>query len=218
MEATETVGVLSKLATFMSDGGAFMWVILAIWGFGIVVAVERFFRLYLYDTNGTKLMEKVRKDILENKVQDALGLCSKGSAVLTNVFRNALKRANKPREKILDAVDAASLEAVHKVEKRMNYLALVANISTLVGLLGTIHGLIDSFSAVAAANAEQKAELLAMGISKAMNTTAFGLISAISIMVLHTILTTKGEKILAEMDEFSMKLVDLLGTKTDGGK
>ena len=105
------------------------------------------------------------------------------------------------------------LEAMPHLEKRLGYLALIANVSTLVGLLGTIYGLIQSFAAVASADAASKAELLALGISKAMNTTAFGLISAISIMVIHQILTTKSEKIIGDMEHYSVKLVDLLSTR-----
>jgi biopolymer transport protein ExbB/TolQ len=95
----------------------------------------------------------------------------------------------------------------------MNYMALCANISTLLGLLGTIAGLIQSFAAVASADPSSKAKLLALGISKAMNTTAFGLIAAISLMVIHSVLTSKGEKIVADIDEQSLKLVDLLAAK-----
>ena len=92
---------------------------------------------------------------------------------------------------------------------------MIANISTLFGLLGTIQGLIQSFSAVASADPAQKAELLATGISKAMNTTFLGLLAAISIMMLHTFLSSKSEKIINEIDEFSVKLLDLLGTKNE---
>ena len=92
------------------------------------------------------------------------------------------------------------------------YLNLVSNISTLIGLLGTIQGLIESFAAVAAADPTQKSELLTMGISKAMNTTYLGLVSAISMMVIHTYLSAKSDKIVNEIDEYSVKLLDFLGT------
>src|SRR5690606_9670508 len=112
-----------------------------------------------------------------------------------------------------DAVDSAILESLPKLDKRMSYLGLIANVSTLLGLLGTIQGLIQSFAAVADANPADKARLLANGIAVAMNTTALGLVSAISIMVIHTILTSKSEKIISDIEENSTKLVDLLGTK-----
>jgi len=105
------------------------------------------------------------------------------------------------------------LNLVPKIEKRLTYLALAANLSTLLGLLGTIQGLIQSFAAVAQAAASEKAQLLAEGIAVAMNTTALGLISAISLMVIHTILMARGEKMIKEIEENSVKLLDLLSTK-----
>ena len=107
------------------------------------------------------------------------------------------------------------MEVIPKVELRLNYLQLIANISTLFGLLGTIQGLIQSFSAVGDADPAQKAQTLASGISQAMNTTFLGLLSAISIMMLHALLQSKSEKIINEIDEFSVKLLDLLDTKKE---
>ena len=158
-------------------------------------------------------MNIVKKHVLLNDVATAIQSCSNTNALLPNVLRSGLKRANQSKEQIQDAVEASMLEATPKVEKRLGYLSLVANISTLVGLLGTIYGLIQSFSAVATADPASKAKLLALGISKAMNTTALGLISAISIMVIHSILTSKSDKILSDLEENSVKLIDLLGTK-----
>ena len=137
---------------------------------------------------------------------------------MASVLRNGLKRANQSKEQIQDALESSMLESIPHVEKRLGYLALIANVSTLIGLLGTIYGLIQSFAAVASADPASKAELLALGISKAMNTTAFGLISAISIMVLHQILTTKAEKIIGDLEHFSVKLVDLLSTRKPNSK
>ena len=106
-----------------------------------------------------------------------------------------------------------NLEVRFKIEKRMNSLALMANISTLLGLLGTISGLIQSFAAVSKADPASKAELLALGISKAMNTTALGLLCAISLMVLHSFLVSKQNKIISDVEHSTLSLVDLLGTK-----
>ncbi|MEX0797958.1 MAG: MotA/TolQ/ExbB proton channel family protein, partial [Bacteriovoracaceae bacterium] len=146
-------------------------------------------------------------------IQGAIRVCSGSLAALPKVLKSGLKRASQGSEQIQNALDATSLEVVPKVELRLGYLQLIANISTLFGLLGTIQGLIESFSAVAAADPAQKAELLAMGISKAMNTTALGLFAAITIMILHAFLNAKAEKIVNEVDEYSVKLLDLLGTK-----
>jgi biopolymer transport protein ExbB len=204
---------LESVALFMQEGGIFMWVILAVWAMGMAISLERFKSLMAFDVNGNSLMNMVKKHVLLNDVATAIQSCSNSKALLPTVLRSGLKRANQSKEQIQDAVEASMLEVVPKVEKRMGYLNLLANIATLCGLLGTIYGLIQSFAAVANADPASKAKLLALGISKAMNTTALGLIAAISIMVVHSILSSKSDKILSEIEEYSVKLVDLLGTK-----
>lgn len=213
---TDTANELNSfeyLAKFMDDGGIFMWIILGIWALGIAIAIERFKALIKFDIDGPSLMGKIKKDVLENNVQVAIQDCGASKSLLAQVLRSGLKRANQCKEKISDALEGTMLEAITHIDKRLNYLALIANVSTLIGLLGTIYGLIQSFAAVASADAASKAELLALGISKAMNTTAFGLISAISIMVIHVILSNKAQKMIADFEQYSVKLVDLLATK-----
>ncbi len=209
----QETSLLTSLAVFMDEGGIFMWVILAIWTFGVGIALERSKALFKYDTDGATLMAHIKKYILKNDVKSAIGLCAASNALLPHVLKSGLKRANQTKEQIMDAVESAMLETIPKIDKRMNYLSLVANISTLFGLLGTIQGLIESFAAVASADPSTKAKLLAMGISKAMNTTALGLVAAISIMVIHSILSNKAAKVQEEIEEYSVKIVDLLGTK-----
>ncbi|MCB9092131.1 MAG: MotA/TolQ/ExbB proton channel family protein [Halobacteriovoraceae bacterium] len=207
------MGTFEYLAKFMDDGGIFMWIILAVWIFAVVVSFERFKALLKYDTDGTSFMHQIRKFALDNEIHHAINLCSQSPSLLARVLKNGLKRANQSRQQIQDIVEATIIEANSLVEKRISYIALVANISTLMGLLGTIYGLIQSFAAVASADPSEKATLLAQGISKAMNTTAFGLISAISLLVIHSYLTNKAQKIVTDIDENAMKLIDVLGTK-----
>lgn len=209
----QDLNAVQGFAKFMDDGGVFMWIILAMWVFGVIIAAERIKSLFKFDIDGTSLMNEVKKDVLTNEVQNAIQNCSTNKSLLAGVLRNGLKRANQSKEQIQDALESSMLESIPHVEKRLGYLALIANVSTLIGLLGTIYGLIQSFAAVASADAASKAELLALGISKAMNTTAFGLISAITIMVIHQILTTKAEKIVGDLEHYSVKLVDLLSTR-----
>lgn len=200
-------------ARFMTDGGVFMWIILVVWCVGIAISVERLRHYFRYDADGKSLMGNIRKNVLSNEVQTAIQTCSDSPALISFVMKNGLKRANQSKEQISDALEASILEVVPMIEKRLSYLALMANLSTLLGLLGTIQGLIQSFAAVANAEASQKAQLLAEGIAVAMNTTALGLISAISLMVVHAFLMSKGEKMIKEIEENSVKLLDLLSTK-----
>ncbi len=221
MEAATTVepsmgiSLINSVASFMQDGGIFMWVILFVWGFGIAIALERLRRLSSHDVDGPSFMNELQRYILSNDIQGAIRVCSGSVSALARVLKSGLKRASQGTEQIQNAIDATALEVIPKVELRLNYLSLVANISTLFGLLGTIQGLMQSFSAVAAADPAQKAEILAQGIAKAMNTTALGLFSAITIMMIHAFLMAKSEKITNEIDEFSVKLLDILGTKKE---
>jgi biopolymer transport protein ExbB len=203
-------------AGFMNDGGIFMWVILVVWCIGVAIALERLKNYFKFDIDGKSLMGNIKKNVIGNQVQDAIQSCSESPALLSFVMKNGLKRANQSKEQIQDALEASILEVVPMIEKRLSYLALTANLSTLLGLLGTIQGLIASFAAVAQAEASQKAQLLAEGIAVAMNTTALGLISAISLMVIHSFLMARGEKMIQEIEENSVKLLDLLGTKKAG--
>ena len=215
MEGNE-VNILNQFTLFLQASGLFMGVIIVVWGIGLAIALERFKKLSRnFDVDGPSFMNEIQRYVLSNDIQGAIRVCSGTNAALPRVLKNGLKRANQSSEQIQNALDASALEVVPKVELRLNYLQLIANISTLFGLLGTIQGLIKSFGAVANVDPAQKAQILAEGISTAMNTTFLGLLAAISIMILHAILSSKADKIINEIDEFSVKLLDLLGTKSE---
>lgn len=211
----QQVSFINSLAQFFQDGGIFMWVILAVWAIGGAISLERLAKLKRLDVDGPSFMNELQRYILSNDIQGAIRICSSNLAALPKVLKSGLKRADQKLEQVQNAIDATALEVIPKVELRLPYLQLIANISTLSGLLGTIMGLIKSFQAVSAADASERATILSSGISQAMNTTALGLVSAITIMVFHSILSAKSEKIINEVDEFSVKLLDMLGTKKE---
>ncbi len=213
-QVVESVGMLAFIKNFFAGGGVFMFPIGLAWIVGLAISFERFIKLSkTYDVDGPSFMNEIQRYILSNDIQGAIRVCSGSVAALPRVLKSGLKRATQSPEQIQNAIDATALEVIPKVELRLNYLQLIANISTLLGLLGTIFGLIQSFESLSAADPTQKAEVLSMGIAQAMNTTALGLMSAISIMIIHAFLSSKSEKITNEIDEFSVKLLDLLGTK-----
>lgn len=197
----------------MRDGGVFMWVILLVWLTGLGLSFFKFVSLKANDINGEKLFDKVKGAVLQNNVEEAINLCAGSKAILPSVLRAGLKRANEDRVLVDDAIATSLMEHTPKLTYHLNYISLVANTSTLIGLLGTIQGLIASFAAVGNSDVANKAQALANGISKAMNTTAFGLISAITIMVLHTVLTSKAVRMNDKIEELSGKLIDLLSVK-----
>lgn len=197
---------------FMQKGGPFMYIILFVFLVGLAIVIERFVRYKSYDLNGSSFMNEIQKLVLANKIKDAIQHSSNSAALLPRIIKNGLKRTSQGAEQIQNAIDATSLEIIPMIEKRLLYVNLIANICTLLGLLGTIDGLIEAFNAVAVADPSQKAELLSNGISIAMNTTYLGLVCAIILMVFHSVLTSKSEKIISEIDQYSVKLLDIVGT------
>jgi biopolymer transport protein ExbB len=212
---TQGVSIFNSLALFIQQGGAFMWIILGVWAIGIGIVLERLAKLRRMDIDGPSFMNELQRYVLSNDIQGAIRVCSGSLAALPKVLKGGLKRSDQSMDQVQNAIDASSLEVIPKVELRLGYLSLIANISTLFGLLGTIAGLIQAFQAVAQADPTMRAEILSKGISLAMNTTALGLVSAITIMVCHSFLSAKSEKIVNEIDEYSVKLMDLLGTKKE---
>lgn len=142
-------------------------------------------------------------------------LSAKGSAPVARVIGAGIARlqVSPRREDIEYAMEEGLMETIPRLEKRTPYLGTLANISTLLGLLGTIIGLIAAFSAVANADPSEKASLLSQSISVAMNTTAFGLIAAIPLLALHSILQTKTVEIVDSMEMAGVKFLNALMAK-----
>ena len=206
---------LQEMVSNYQKGGWFMHPIALTFGFAVAFVLERFYRLYFqYNIDGTSFMFEIQKHILSNDLDGAIRVCNGANkAALPRVIKAGLSRASRDDQQIQNALDAASLEIIPKLERRLNYLALIANISTLLGLLGTITGLIRSFSAIALADPAQRQAILSSGISEAMNCTAFGLITAITAMIFHSVLASKATGLIEEIDEFGVKLLDLLSAR-----
>lgn len=196
-------------------GGPFMYPIAFAFAISIAIILERMARIiFQFNIDGTSFMFEVQKYVLANDIDGAIRLCSgAGKSALGRVIKAGLQRASRDEHQIQNAIDAASLEVIPKIEKRLHYLGLIANLATLLGLLGTISGLITSFKAVAAAEASQRQAILSSGISEALNCTAFGLIVAITTMIAHSWLSSRAAVLVEEVDEYSVKLIDLLSAR-----
>jgi biopolymer transport protein ExbB/TolQ len=164
-------------------------------------------------------MAQIQKLVMANNIDRAIKLCNAApSAALPRVIKAGLTRANKGPDEIQNAVEEATLEIVPIVTKRTTVLQQIANIATLLGLLGTILGLIAAFEALKNPNipADQRQSMLAGGIAMAMNTTAFGLIVAIPCLIFQVFLTSVTKKIIDEIDQYSVKLENLLVSRLHG--
>jgi len=211
----ESQGFVSGFLAGLASGDPAMLMIAVTLAISLAFTYERVMRLFFqYNIDGVSFMFEIQKYILANDLDGAIRLCNgAGNAALPKVIKAGLQRASRDQEQIQNAIDATSLEVIPKLEHRLPYLALIANIATLFGLLGTITGLIRSFGAIAMADPAQRQAILGKGISEAMNATAFGLVVAIFTMIAHSILTNKATKILGEIDEFGVKLLDLLSAR-----
>jgi len=211
----ESPSFIQELIRAFQDGGPWMVAIALAMAFSITLCLERFVRLYFqYNVDGPSFMFEIQKYILANDLDGAIRICNgAGNAALPRVVKAGLQRASRTDDQIQNAIDAVSLEMIPKLERRLPYLSMIANVATLLGLLGTITGLIRSFNALAEADPAQRQAILSAGIAMAMNATAFGLITAIFTMVSYTVLTAKANRILEEIDEFGVKLLDLLAAR-----
>jgi len=210
---------MGAIAEAFRTGGIWMYIILAVSIITIGITIERFIYLFFkYSVNAEPFMAQIQKLVMANNIDRAIKLCNaQPSAALPRVIKAGLTRANKGEVEIQNALEEATLEVVPMVQKRTPILQPLANIATLLGLLGTIVGLIEAFEALEKATPETRQKLLARGIALATNTTAFGLIVAIPTLIFHMILSSMTKKILDEIDMHSVKLENLLISRGKSG-
>ena len=211
---------MSTIAQFYSDGGMWMHPILFMSVIGLGIMIERFIFLYFkYNINASAFMAQIQKLVMANNIDRAIKLCNAApSAALPRVIKAGLTRANKGPDEIQNAVEEATLEIVPIVTKRTSVLQQIANIATLLGLLGTILGLIQAFAALQDPSIppDKRQAMLAGGIAIAMNTTAFGLMVAIPCLAAQVFLMSVTKKIVDEIDQYSVKLENLLISRLHG--
>lgn len=208
----------STIVRFFQEGGVFMYFILLLFAVGLAIVIERFLYLSAAKSESRKMWDNVMPLIQAGNYDQATELVSKSKATIAHMLAYGLARINervRHRDEIETAMEEGLMEVMPRLEKRTHYLATLANIATLLGLLGTIIGLIQAFTAVASADPSQKADLLSSSISVAMNTTAFGLMAAIPLLLSHAFLVTKTTELVDSFEMAAVKFLNLI-TK-DGG-
>jgi biopolymer transport protein ExbB/TolQ len=210
---------MGAIAEAFETGGIWMYIIIPISVLALGVMIERFiFLFFRYNINAQAFMSQVQKLVMANNIDRAIKLCNAApAAALPKVVKAGLTRANKGEVEIQNALHEAQLEVVPQIMKRTNSLPGLANVATLLGLLGTIIGLIQAFDALESVSVEMRQEVLSQGIALAMNTTAFGLIIAIPALLAHLFLSGMTKKIVDEIDQHSAKLENLLVSRGKGG-
>lgn len=202
------------IVSFFQMGGFFMFPILLTLAAGIAIAVERWIHLKRVRAENSRIWDEVHPVLAEGNFDKAREMVNEDTSALSQMLAMGLARqgAVRRREDIEIAMEERMMEIIPQLEKRTPYLALLSNIATLFGLLGTIMGLITAFAAVATASPAEKAALLAASISEAMNCTAFGLMTAIPLLLFHARLTTTTGQIVNSLEMASVKALNTIST------
>jgi len=203
------MGFYSMIA-FFQKGGVFMYPILLVFAVGMAISFERLVQLNRVKAANRKMWNKLHPLLVKGEFDQARQAVSKDKSSISQMLGMGLARqgAVRRREDIEIAMEESMMEIIPQLEKRTPYVALLSNIATLLGLLGTIMGLIEAFTAVANANPAEKADLLSASISVAMNTTAFGLMAAIPMLLFHAkIMSTTGQ-IVDSLEMASVKALN----------
>ena len=198
------------IARFFQNGGHFMYPIAVVLVIGVAIALERWFYLTVSRSRNRSLWQQIEPLLGQGNFRQAAQVASQSDSAVGQILNYGLARVTQARRRddIEKAMEESLMGIVPKLEKRTHYLATFANIATLLGLLGTIIGLIQAFTAVAEANPAEKADLLSASISVAMNTTAFGLIVAIPLLFVHTVLQSKTTRIIDSLEMVSVKFLN----------
>jgi biopolymer transport protein ExbB/TolQ len=215
------MGEIIELATFIKEGGFASLLVVAVAIMCGAIAVERWVRIqFQYSINSRAFMAKLKKYILSDNIDRAISLCnSKSQALLPRVLKSGLTRAKDTPADIQNAIDEATLECLPKLEARSLYLPTLANLSTLIGLFGTILGLIMAFRASGdAVDAVTRQTFLQKSIAIAMHTTALGIFVAIPTLFVHAVLQSKINGIISDIDQYSVKLINLLSAAQKQGR
>lgn len=206
----------NSVIAFFQTGGAFMYPILVVFALGAAVAIERYLRLVYERHTNRSMWDKLQPVLVSGDFDRARNLVKQDKSGVSQVLAMGLARqgAVRRREDIEIAMEESMMEIIPQLEKRTPYVALFSNIATLLGLLGTIMGLIEAFTAVANANPAEKADLLSASISVAMNTTAFGLMVGITLLVVHALLNSLTGEIVDSLEMASVKALNIISSST----
>jgi len=203
-------------AEAFEEGGFWMYPILVIGIVVIFIVIERTYVLYFRTSSKREsFLSQMRSLIMSRNLDKAVQYASHDPSPLGKIVKAGLLKVNHDDEVVQSAMDEAALKEVPKLEKRTGFLPMLSNVATLMGLLGTIIGLIRSFAAVSSADAATKATLLSKGISEAMNCTAFGLIVAIPALLFYAMLQSRTQRCIDDINAASVNVVNLVIVNRD---
>ena len=204
--------MLDTIIRFFQSGGPFMYPILVVLAIGLTISIERYLYLSASKAKNRRVLAKIMPMLEKGELNSAIQATKESNATVCKILAQGLAnfKTARRRDDIEASMEESIMEAIPRLEKRTHYLAMFANIATLLGLLGTIIGLIKAFTAVAQVDPSMKAEILSTSISVAMNTTAFGLMVAIPLLLFYTFLQTKTTEIIDSLEMATVRFVNQL--------
>jgi biopolymer transport protein ExbB/TolQ len=204
------MNIWDTLVRFFQGGGNFMFPIAVVLVVGLSIAIERYIYLVRVSTRNRQLWNEIVPMLSQGNFRQVVQITSKNESAIAQILNYGLARiqAARRRDDIEKAMEESLMEVVPRLEKRTHYLATFANLATLLGLLGTVMGLINAFRAVATVNPAEKANLLSASISVAMNCTAFGLMTAVPLLFIHAFLQTKTTELVDSLEMASVKFLN----------
>ena len=202
--------LFSVIVRFFQGGGPMMYPIAVVLVVGAAIAIERYIVLTHTAMRNRGLWNEIAPLLMQGNFKGAVQITSRSEAAIGQILSYGLARISsaRSRDDIEKAMEESLMDVVPRLEKRTHYLATFANLATLLGLLGTVVGLINAFAAVATVNPADKANLLSASISVAMNCTAFGLMTAVPLLVIHAVLQTKTTELIDSLEMASVKFLN----------
>src|ERR1700744_3122084 len=206
------MGLWILIVRFFQGGGDFMYPIAVVFVVGAAIAIERYIYLTHTAVRNRALWNQIVPMLSQGNFRQVVQITSKNESAIAQILNYGLARiqAARRRDDIEKAMEESLMEVVPRLEKRTHYLATFANLATLLGLLGTVMGLINAFHAVATGNPAEKANLLSASISVAMNCTAFGLMTAVPLLFIHAFLQTKTTELIDSLEMASVKFLSAI--------
>ncbi len=210
------MNLISTIVKFFQGGGYMMYPIAVVLVIGVAIAIERYIVLTATSVKNRGLWNEIAPLLAQGTFKGAVAITGKSDSAVGQILNYGLARIGtaRRRDDIEKAMEESIMDIAPRLEKRTHYLATFANLATLLGLLGTVVGLINAFAAVATVNPSEKANLLSASISVAMNCTAFGLMTAVPLLVIHAVLQTKTTELIDSLEMASVKFLNAVTERT----
>ncbi len=197
-------------SAIMEQGGILMWPIFVCSLIALAIVLEKFVSLRRADIDTREFMDTMRQVLRQNRTQEAVEICDETDAPVARIMKAGILKHNRPKEDIREAIEDAGRFEIPRLERYLSGLATCATVAPMLGLLGTVQGMIKAFAKIQNMRGQVNPSDLAEGIGNALLTTAAGLAVAIPVVIFYNYFQSRVEGMIVEMEASSSELIDLL--------